>query len=204
MVACGLLAGPVPAGLTGLTAAVLTRCRQQLSREREASTEQGRLAELVSALAAEHAAGASLGSALLLVAEDAGVWQPALSRAGRLAATGGEPAVALGGQARLVPLAVGLALAARTGAAVAEVLARVQADLRAEQGSRRAVAEAVAGPRSSAALLGVLPLIGLAMGAALGARPLHVLTRTPAGLAALTVGVLLELAGLLWTLRLTR
>ena len=125
-------------------------------------------------------------------------------RAGGLAAAGDEPAFALTAEPRLAHLAVALGLADRTGTALVDVLARVRADVLAEQASRRAVAEAVAGPRSSALLLAALPVIGLGMGAALGAHPLHVLTRTPAGLAALTAGVVLELAGLLWTLWLTR
>lgn len=198
------VAGPVPAALAAACAWPASIGWRQLAGERKSAVEQVRLAEIVSALAAEHAAGSTLAAALPMVAADAGSWRPALLRAGQLAAVGGRPALALAAEPRLAPLAVALGLADRTGTALTDVLDRLRADVLTEQGNRRAVAEAVAGPRSSAILLAALPVIGVGMGMALGAQPLQVLTRTTAGLVTLVAGVLLEVAGLLWTLRLTR
>lgn len=203
-VLAGAVAGPIPGLLALLAVMVAGRVWRQLAAERVRDADQTRLAEVVAAIAAEHAAGAGLGAAFRQAADAAGRWQPALLRAAQLAAVGADPARGLINEPLLVPLAVAIALAGRTGAGVADVLARVRADIASVQDCRRAVAEAVAGPRSSAVLLSLLPVVGLAMGAVLGAQPWQVLTRTPAGLAVLTVGVLLELAGLVWTGRLTR
>jgi tight adherence protein B len=61
-----------------------------------------------------------------------------------------------------------------------------------------------AGPRASAALLAGLPLLALAMGGGIGARPWTVLTTTPVGQVLLVAGVALEAAGLAWSARLVR
>jgi tight adherence protein B len=198
-----LLAGLVPAVLVAVSSAVLGRCARRLRQERDSARRLQSLVTALGAVIAEHAAGASFGAALGNAAAGAGSYAEPLQAAGRLAADGAEPAAALAPQPQLARLAVAAALVSRTGAAPADVLARVRADLLAAQQTRRAVAEAVAGPRSSAMLLAGLPAVGLALGVALGADPLRVLTHTVAGSVALTAGVLLDLAGLWWTLRLT-
>ncbi len=71
-------------------------------------------------------------------------------------------------------------------------------DLAARIDQRGAVATALAGARSSAALLAVLPVLGLVLGTAMQADPVTVLLATPAGTRCL-VGVGLDAAGLLWT-----
>jgi tight adherence protein B len=62
----------------------------------------------------------------------------------------------------------------------------------------------LAGAWSTVVLLAVLPLVGLAMGWALGADPLGVLLHTAAGLVCLVVGGLLEAAGFCWAMRIVR
>ena len=89
-----------------------------------------------------------------------------------------------------------------TGAPLADVCARLARDLTDRIDQRGAVATALAGARSSAALLAVLPALGLALGSAMQADPVTVLLSTPAGHALLVVGVALDAAGLLWTARL--
>jgi tight adherence protein B len=69
-------------------------------------------------------------------------------------------------------------------------------------GIARDLAAAVSGARASAALLAVLPLLGVAMGVGLGAAPLEVLFRTSVGHGALGVGTVLTAVGVLWTERL--
>jgi len=199
----GWLAGPVPGLLAGAATVVLGHCWRRVRAERALSSETATLSEAVAAMVAEHAAGATLGSALLEAAPIAGRFQHALRQAGQLASLGRQPAVALAGEPALARIAVAAALVSRSGAAAEEILVRVRGDLRSEQRTRAAIAESVAGPRSSAVLLGGLPLAGLAMGSALGASPQRILLHTTVGLVALTVGVLLNLAGLWWTLRLT-
>ncbi|OHV32979.1 MULTISPECIES: type II secretion system F family protein [Pseudofrankia] len=85
------------------------------------------------------------------------------------------------GGARLAPVAMTLATAARADARQAGELAA-----------------ALAGPRSSGRLVAGLPVVGILFAALLGARPAHVLLATSAGSACLTAGVALDLLGLRW------
>ncbi|MGI8664809.1 MAG: type II secretion system F family protein [Jatrophihabitans sp.] len=200
----GALAGPVPAGLGAVVGWTVARCRQLLAVEAGLDRDRTALMAAVGALAGEYAAGATVGVAFGNCAPAGGSFETALAEAWTLVDHGDEPAQALTGAAALAPLALACALVGRTGASLAELLQGVRADLTADQATRRAVAAAVAGPRASAMLLAGLPVVGLLMGAAMGADPARVLLHSLSGLAALSVGVLLDLAGLRWTLALTR
>lgn len=90
----------------------------------------------------------------------------------------------------------------RSGAPAAAVLDRVEQDLRATVRQRREVAAQLAGARSTAALLAVLPLLGIGLGIAMGAQPLQVLFGTGRGQVALLVGAGLDALGLIWTARI--
>jgi tight adherence protein B len=92
----------------------------------------------------------------------------------------------------------------RTGAPAAAVLDRVEQDLRTRERQHREVAAQLAGARSTAALLAVLPLLGIGLGVAMGARPLHVLLGTERGQVAMLVGAGLDALGLLWTARIVK
>ncbi|WP_026129637.1 type II secretion system F family protein, partial [Nocardiopsis prasina] len=61
-----------------------------------------------------------------------------------------------------------------------------------------------AGPRTTALVLAGLPLVGMAMSAGLGGSPLVFLFTTPVGLLCLGVGILLDILGAWWTLRMVR
>ncbi|HZL02499.1 MAG TPA: type II secretion protein F [Cellulomonas sp.] len=90
-------------------------------------------------------------------------------------------------------------LAATLGAPLAPVLDRVAESLVADDevdGERRA---ALSGPRSTARLLGWLPLLGIALGVALGADPVGVVLRGGAGTTSAVVGGGLLIAGRRWT-----
>ena len=89
-----------------------------------------------------------------------------------------------------------------SGAQAASVLDRVEHDLRTRQDQRREVAAILAGPRSTGILLAVLPLLGIGLGAGMGAHPLTVLLGEPRGQVALAVGVALETLGVRWTTRI--
>lgn len=90
------------------------------------------------------------------------------------------------------------------GGALATVLDGLATALRDEEAQRQDVAVQLAGPRATARLLAALPLLGLAMAAALGAHPLPFLFGTAPGLACLITGIALNLAGLYWTRRLAK
>ncbi|MGW2364856.1 type II secretion system F family protein [Streptomyces sp. NPDC001667] len=90
------------------------------------------------------------------------------------------------------------------GAGLAAGLERVAGALSAERDQREELRAQLAGTRSTAVMLAVLPVMALLMGSALGAAPLRVLLHTPVGLGCLCLGGLLEGAGLAWTGRIVR
>ena len=94
-------------------------------------------------------------------------------------------------------------LAERTGAPLAELVERIEADARAADRGAAAAAAQAAGARATAGLLAVLPVGGIALGYTIGADPLQVLLHTPLGAACALGAVLLQLAGLAWTQRLS-
>jgi tight adherence protein B len=89
-----------------------------------------------------------------------------------------------------------------SGAGLATATDRLAAGLRAEEAQRREISAQLAGPRTTARLLAVLPVFGLLLAAGLGGDPVHVLLGTPYGLACLSAGVALDIAGVLWTERI--
>lgn len=90
----------------------------------------------------------------------------------------------------------------RSGASAAAVLDRIEQDLRTGVRHRQEISAQLAGARSTAALLAVLPLLGIGLGVAMGARPLDVLFATGRGQLALLFGTGLDALGLLWTARI--
>jgi tight adherence protein B len=95
-------------------------------------------------------------------------------------------------------------VSADSGTGLVLGLDRIADALRAERALAEEVSGELAGARATITLLAMLPVFGLGLGAALGARPVSVLLHTPTGLACLTAGALLEAAGLAWTARIVR
>jgi tight adherence protein B len=85
---------------------------------------------------------------------------------------------------------------------LASVIDGLAEALRDEQTHREEVALQLAGPRATARLLAGLPLLGLLMAVALGARPFAFLLGTAPGGLCLGLGVGLDALGLWWTRRL--
>ncbi|MEV6397214.1 type II secretion system F family protein [Streptomyces sp. NPDC051907] len=197
--------------LAGAAAVPLVRRRL---RARERRREEDRRAEGVIALCGEVAgelrAGLQPGQALLFAARSTGVLGGAEVAVLAAARFGGDVPRALREAAR-APGADGLAgvaacwrVSVDSGAGLAAGLDRLEAALRAERDQREELRAQLAGAWSTVVLLALLPVVGLAMGWALGADPLHVLLHTPAGAVCLTVGGLLEAAGLWWAARIVR
>ncbi|MFE9098529.1 type II secretion system F family protein [Streptomyces sp. NPDC007264] len=199
---------PLLAGAAGVPA--LRRVR----RAREARLARDRRGEAVialcGALAGEVRAGCQPGEALLRAARDSGGLGEAHAAVLAAARFGGDVPGALTEAARqpgadgLSGLAACWRVAVDRGAGLAAGLDRLEAALRAERDQRADLRAQLAGARSTAVLLAGLPVLGLLLGTALGARPLHVLLHTGAGLACLAVGGALEGAGLWWALRIVR
>ncbi|WP_262402463.1 type II secretion system F family protein [Actinomadura sp. CNU-125] len=97
-----------------------------------------------------------------------------------------------------------LRVGSERGGTLATVLDGLAAALRDEEAQRQEVSVQLAGPRATARLLAVLPLLGIGMAAALGAHPLSFLCGSLPGLACLITGAALDLAGVYWTTRLAR
>ncbi|MFN2519322.1 MAG: type II secretion system F family protein, partial [Jatrophihabitantaceae bacterium] len=201
----GLAGAALGVAATVAAATTAMMISSALARRREVRRRRG-LLTAVRLVVAELAAGSRPDSALGAAAAVAPEYAAVLAAAASAARCGAEVSDVLlsSGVGELEPLAHAWRVGERAGAPMAEVLGRVAADL-ADQGCQhRAVGVALAGPRSSAVLLAGLPVIGIALGAAMGARPLAVLLGSPAGRMLCCVGVLLDAAGVLWTQFLTQ
>jgi tight adherence protein B len=165
---------------------------------------------LCSVLAGEVRAGRQPGEALLRAALDSGGLGEA--QAGVLAAArfGGDVPGALASAARqpgaegLLGLAACWRVAVDQGAGLAAGLDRLEGALRADRDQRADLRAQLAGARATAVMLAGLPVLGLLLGAAMGADPLRVLLHSGAGLGCLVVGGLLEGLGLWWAMRIVR
>jgi tight adherence protein B len=175
-------------------------------RRREArSRSRVAVIEFCDALSAELEAGLPAVTAM----ERAGAsWLP-LSSVVSAAHLGDNVAEALRSVATSTPGADGLRsvaaawdVAARSGAALAVVLARVAAGLRCDEEARSEVVAALGPPRATAKMLAVLPLFGIALGMSMGTHPLTFLLQTTVGVVCLVTGTALALAGLWWVERL--
>jgi tight adherence protein B len=206
-----LLGGsPLPL-IAGALAVPLAR-RELRARERGRSRER-RVAEVIalcSALAGELRTGRQPAAALLVAARDSDGLGRAVAAVLAAARFGGDVPDALRTAARepgadgLSGLAACWSVAVDSGAGLAAGVERLEEALRSERDQREDLRAQMAGARSTAVLLAVLPVLGILLGTALGADPLYVLLHTPAGLACLLAGGLLEAAGVWWAMRIVR
>jgi Flp pilus assembly protein TadB len=88
------------------------------------------------------------------------------------------------------------------GAPLADLLDKVDADLREGRRLRQSLSSETAGVQATSAVLGALPLFGVGLGYAMNTDPLHQLLHTPAGAVCGILAVLLQCAGFLWTGRI--
>lgn len=177
-----------------------------LRRRRAAARLRQEMVTVVGVLAGELVAGAQPTVALEAAAGVGTVTAPVFATAAKVAGRGGDASALLIEADVTAVRSIGFAwqLVETTGAALAQVMERVAGDLAAQTALSRAVAVALAGPRSSAALLSTLPLVGIALGAAMGAHPLALLFDDPLGRALCCAGVLLDVAGVLWIREIVR
>lgn len=194
-------------------AAAVPVVRRWLER-RELSGERDRRAEgvvaLCGAVVGELRAGQEPGQALLVAAHSTGALGAAGAGVSAAARFGGDVPRALR-QAASEPGLEGLAgvaacwrVAADGGAGLAAGLDRLEGALRAERRRREELRALLAGAWSTVTVLALLPVVGLGLGAALGADPLGVLLHRSVGLVCLGLGVTFEAAGLIWATRIVR
>ncbi|MEV0638589.1 type II secretion system F family protein [Streptomyces sp. NPDC050619] len=197
--------------VAGLAAVPLLRRVRLAGEARRARERLGdAVIALCGALAGEVRAGRQPGEALLRAAHDFGGLGDAQAAVLAAARFGGDVPGALATAARqpgadgLLGLAACWRVAVDQGAGLAAGLDRLEGALRAERDQRADLRAQLSGARSTAAMLAGLPVLGLLLGTALGADPLHVLLHTGAGLGCLLIGGVLEGLGMWWALRIVR
>ncbi len=176
-----VLAGPVAAVVVGAYGALAVRGLVRRRLARRAQLARRHSLDQLCALAADLRAGVPVLTAAASLSNDAAPAAP--DRLGRLARAA-------------------VRLADRTGAPLADLLERIEADARATDRGLAAAAAQAAGSRATAWLLAALPLGGIGLGYGVGVDPVAVLLRTPIGGGCAVVAVVLQLAGLLWAERL--
>ncbi|MCW6006604.1 hypothetical protein K1W54_18755 [Micromonospora sp. CPCC 205371] len=170
-----VLAGPVAALALGAYGALAVR---ELGRRRTAQTAARRRAHAVDALCA-------LAADLRAGLPPAAIAPAALD----------DPRVAeLAGAA--------WSLAEQTGAPLADLVERIEADVRAAGRARSSAAAPAAGARATAGLLAGLPVGGIALRYGHRVGPPAILLHTPVGAACAVGAVVLQVAGLTWADRL--
>jgi tight adherence protein B len=169
---------------------------------RRRATQRAQAITALAALAAELRAGQPPQIALDRV--DTGLWPRALT-AVRL---GGDVAAALRLDARDIGSLRGLAacweVAERTGSGLATAVSRLAIVARTAEDVRVQLEAQLAGPRATARMLAVLPLIGILLGSMIGADPLGWLLGTVPGVMCLVAGAVLTALGVLWTNAIAR
>ncbi|MEU5693500.1 type II secretion system F family protein [Actinosynnema sp. NPDC020468] len=203
--AVGLFAGLGGAVAGAVLAATLCRERRSAVAGRAKLTASAALATALAGFVAELKSGAHPATAARNAAQDAE--PPAtevLTAIATTSARGGDVVAALADFPQARALTRAWRLSTAHGVPLASVLDEVRQDLERRVAFTRQVAARMAGPRASAGVLAVLPVLGVALGELTGAGPLAVLVTTVPGQFLLVLGVLLVCAGLRWSARLTR
>ncbi|SDM06378.1 type II secretion system protein F (GspF) [Corynebacterium mycetoides] len=120
-----------------------------------------------------------------------------LRQLGVSAAHGAAPHDTAGELGEVADVAALWALAVNRGLPLAALLAQARDRIDAQQRHRAATEAALAGPKTTAVVLSLLPLAGVAMGSAMGANPLGLLLGPGAGGWLLVAGTALVCAGFL-------
>lgn len=186
------------------------RVTSRRHRRRDVAAAEAATVEAVFALAAELRAGRPPGRALALVAPLSQVLSQSLGVAARAVASGASA----GDELRRIADSPGCAgwrsvaaawdVTSRAGGPVADVLDRLGEVLDAERQARTSLAAAMAGSRATMLLLATLPVFGLGLGQAMGARPLDMLLHSPLGWGLVTLAAVLDAVGVLWTSAIIR
>lgn len=187
--------GPVAGCCAALYGAVLARAALDRQARRADEAGHARLESTLGALAADLRAGASPQHAVAACGLLGSAADEATPTAIRALAD-------VPGQRTALRLAAAWQVAEATGAGLATVLERLEADLAAARRRRARTTAEAAGASATSRLLAALPVAGVAMGYALSADPLEMLLHTPVGAVCCFAAVLLQCAGLRWSRRI--
>lgn len=202
---------PLPVVVMVSGAAILATRVWSARRAARAREERSAAAvEATFALAGELRAGRTPEQALAAVAGGAGPLRPVFEAAHAAGSMGGDVAAelaraaSLAGAEQLRYVAAAWSVADSAGARVAVVLERLSEAMDSEEEIRHEVAAAMAGPRATVAVLSCLPVLGLALGEAVGAHPMQLLLHSALGWALLGAAGLLDLLGVVLTRAIVR
>jgi tight adherence protein B len=201
-----LLAGPVAGVVAGGYTAIAVRTMLRRRASRAVAAMRTRSLDALCGLAADLRAGLPASGAVSVDSPPAGSGplQPPPGGAGSPGGfTDPAPGPAAIEDRRMAQLAgAAWRLAERTGAPIADLVERIEADARAMDRASAAAAAHAAGARATAWLLAGLPVGGIALGYSIGADPLAVLLHTPIGAACAVGAIALQVAGLAWADRI--
>lgn len=197
-------ASPVVGLAAALFSATIGGLIRSVLRSRRDARDRTEVLDALHALGREVHAGADLDSAIEAVRRTRGA--VAVELLGRLQAggvdTGGpSPPDVVGTE---LALSAAVRLSRRFGAPLAVLLTGVADGLADEQRAIEQRSSAVAGARLSGWVLAGLPLMGVLLGAGMGADPIPVLFGGGLGSGLLLVGTALLCVGLLWSARIAR
>ncbi|MET9540895.1 type II secretion system F family protein [Streptomyces sp. NPDC006553] len=201
---------PLPLAMGAVAVPVVGRRLREAGRRREREARAECVVALCGAVVGELRAGWQPAQALSFAARETGALGDEEAAVLAAARFGGDVPEALrraagqDGADGLAGMAACWQVAVDGGAGLAAGLDRLEVALRDHREQRERLRAELAGAWATVAVLAVLPLAGVALGAALGADPLRVLLHTPAGLGCLVVGGALEAAGLWWAARIVR
>ncbi|MDH6196428.1 tight adherence protein B [Mycobacterium frederiksbergense] len=201
---------PVALAVAMLLGTVTARRRRRtawLDRQREAAALQAALDVLVRELRTGVHPVSAFGTA---AGEVSGRVRHGMSAVAARARLGADVAAGLEdvGAGSHLPmhwerLAVCWRLAHVHGLSIATLMRTAQRDIVERERFSSHVEAAMAGPRTTAAVLAGLPVAGIALGQLIGARPVAFLCGPGAGGWLLVIGVLLACSGLIWSDRIT-
>ncbi|WP_102144800.1 type II secretion system F family protein [Mycobacterium hubeiense] len=204
---------PVTVTIAGVvTGATLVLRRRRRLMQRRRSEETAALQAALDVLVGELRVGAHPVTALRTAADEVdGAVAASLREVAARAGLGADVPAGLRGVARgstlsahWERLAVCWQLAETHGLAVATLIRTAARDIVERERFTARVHAAMAGARTTAAVLAGLPLLGVGLGQLIGADPLRFLLSGGGGGWLLVVGVVLACAGLTWSDRITR
>ncbi|MFW0789423.1 type II secretion system F family protein [Gordonia sp. CPCC 205333] len=214
--------GAVPLGFAvavgpsvGLSAAVLTALsiwlRRRLVRRSRGEQEREALAAALSAISAELSIGTPPPAAFAFAGQELTERHSVVARRLRTIAArtalGGSIGNGVGWQGSSIEpewrrVALAWEIASEFGVPIKDLLDAVRSDLNSRRSFAARTNAGLAGPRATATVLALLPVLGIGLGQALGAQPVVVLCRGGIGGILLVVGTALGAAGVWWSLRI--
>lgn len=197
---------------TGALIVVVTLIRRRRRRQHQLRHDEGRiLAAALETLAGELSVGAhpvhALNAASIEATGTVGIALRTVAARARLGADVGAGFMAMA-QLSTVPiywerLAICWQLAIDHGLALSTLIGTAYRDIVQRQRFTDQVEAGLAGARATAGILALLPILGIALGELMGAKPIAFLIGGGTGSGFLFVGVLLLSAGLIWADRIT-